>query len=196
MELRSAKRLITFAVLSLAALGTVLAGITLAEPSDDLVNLALGKPYTVTILERNEAMDKYEAAYPDTDGKELTDGVVAPKVNFYDPAWVGYLRQGGREVLIDLGAVVSISKVRVRFLAYKDAGISLPEIAEVSFSEDGQAFGEPVTLLPTEDETQAQAIVPFAAEFTGVRARYVKIAWSTNVWVFVDEIEVLGPKGQ
>lgn len=154
-------------------------------------NLALGRPYTITILDRNDQHVQIEASYPDTNGKELTDGVKAAKPDFKDAAFVGTLRQGGRDVVIDLGKSASINKVIARFLGDTSVGIMLPELVEVSFSNDGVKFSDPIMLDPTVD-AEGPVIVPYEGAFSGIKARFVKVTWVNNVWIFCDEIEVLG----
>jgi len=154
-------------------------------------NLALGRPYTITILDRNDQHVQIEASYPDTNGKELTDGIKAAEPKYADAAWVGTLRQGGRDVVIDLGKSASINKVIARFLGDTSVGIMLPELVEVSFSNDGVKFSDPIMLDPTVD-AEGPVIVPYEGAFSGIKARFVKVTWVNTVWIFCDEIEDLG----
>ncbi|MBE3576346.1 MAG: hypothetical protein IMX00_01385 [Limnochordales bacterium] len=180
-------------LLKLGAAGLLVIGLAFASVAAQAAttNLALGRPYKITILDQNDQFVKLEASYPDTNGKELTDGVKAAKPDFQDPAWVGTLRQGGRDVVIDLGKSATISKVVARFLADKSVGIGAPELVEVSFSSDGVKFSDPIMLQPTFD-AEGTVIVPFEGEFNNISARFVKVTWANDVWVFCDEIEVFG----
>src|SRR5690606_24869958 len=74
-----------------------------ADPRD----VAEGATYTVSARFPDPAYEQSErTSYPD-DGFELTDGVHA-SLDFTDPAWVGYLRQVSRDVVLDLGEVKTL----------------------------------------------------------------------------------------
>lgn len=193
MELISQSSRRPRSLFKLAAAGFLVSILAIATAAGEAstTNLALGRPYKITILDPNDQFIKLEGSYPDTNGKELTDGVKADQPNYKDAAWVGTLRQGGREVVIDLGKTAGVSKVIARFLNDISVGIMVPELVEVSFSSDGVNFGDPIRLEPTVN-VEGQAIVPFQGEFSGVNARFVKVTWVNEVWIFCDEIEVLG----
>lgn len=160
----------------------------------DAVNLALGKSYTIVTHTPNSDLEAIATKdYPDTNNAKLTDGKVAEKPDFQDPMFVGYLRQAGRDVIIDLGKKAAISEVSVRFLADPDVGINFPASAAVSFSEDGKVWSAPVS--KTIQESLVAEVL--ALSFKGANtARFVKVFFPVNVWVFTDEISVFGTWAQ
>lgn len=176
------------ATVASAAVALSFSAVALAEPT----NLALGRPYKVTVWEPNPDHEKIAATYPDTNNVELTDGNVDDSANLYNDAWVGFLRQGGRTVTIDLGREADLSKVLIRFLHAQGAGIGLPNMVQVSFSVDGTKYGPAMDLTPQEDVEKDTTVIPFAADLQGVKARYVQVSWDNPIWVFVDEIQVMG----
>lgn len=156
------------------------------------VNLALGKSYTVEAHAPDEGLANNEKAYPDTDGKEMTDGLRGKGQDFKESEWVGHLRQEGFTVVIDLGAVANVNRVVANFLAYPGAGIYLPEEMEVSFSTDGNSWTTAQSV--TVEAPEGNGVVAFTLDKAQAGARYVRVVVPTNVWVFVDEIEVWGTK--
>jgi len=155
------------------------------------VNLALGKPYTITIKDPVAAYQEIESRdYPDTNGVELTDGVKVDNPEDYrNPGFVGFLRQGGRDIVIDLGKNANVTSVTAHLMGNPSLGIGFPVQVVVSLSDDGKLWGPPMAVaLPD----------AFFAEFYTAQvriagsARYVKVFLPTNVWVFCDEIEVIG----
>lgn len=156
------------------------------------VNLALGKKYTVTIWTPNEDYQKkHEIAYPDTDGKELTDGQYA-ELDFKHAGWVGFLRQDGRSIVIDLESAANVASVVVSALSNPSVGINPPDYVEVSFSTDGKSWSQPASAKMSKLPMDAGKVT---FTYTGaVSARYVKVDIPASVWIFVDEIEVKGTK--
>ncbi|PWL44360.1 MAG: hypothetical protein DBY45_05825, partial [Clostridiales bacterium] len=86
------------------------------EPHGDHYNVALEKPYTIT-------PEASPSDVPDTDGRELTDGIRATLADQKDPAWFGfvwrYLPTGNQDeswplksVVIDLQDVKSVTNVQ------------------------------------------------------------------------------------
>lgn len=86
------------------------------EPHGDHYNVALEKPYTIT-------PEASPSDVPDTDGRELTDGIRATLADQKDPAWFGfvwrYLPTGNQDeswplksVVIDLQDVKSVTSVQ------------------------------------------------------------------------------------
>ena len=82
------------------------------------------------------------ATYPDTDGVELYDGLLASNVDYSDPAWTSWnLDTGGApQVIFDFGGQIRFSQVGLRFMNQPDAGIAAPESISVSYSLDGVNF--------------------------------------------------------
>lgn len=157
-----------------------------AEP----VVLSLGKAYTVTALEPVASYEEIATRdYPDPGNTKLTDGKFAEEVKFDDPGFVGYLRQAGRDIVIDLGREANISEIKVRLFNDPDVGIYHPRSASVSFSDDGKLWSTPIVKNLQETLEAEVTTVTFKTEAIG---RYVKVYFPVDVWVFTDEITVSG----
>jgi hypothetical protein len=154
-----------------------------AEPVHAETNLALGLPYWLS--------SQPSPTYPD-EGYELTDGVRG-RANFTDRAWQGHLREEFRAVTVDLGAPKPIASVRAGFLQETSAGIYLPDRVLLYTSVDGRDWSAPLSLGRASFGSVAD---PGRAEvaFEGLSrtARYVRLVFFTEVWVFIDEVEVWG----
>ena len=166
------------------ALMLVLTATALAEV------LSVGKAYTVKVLEPVASYEEIATRdYPDTDNTKLTDGKKAQEVDFKDPAFVGYLRQGGRDIVVDLGSEANISEVSIRLFADPDVGIYQPKSTSVSFSDDSKLWSAPISKNVPESLFAEVMTVTFKTDSIG---RYVKVHFPVEVWVFTDEITVSG----
>lgn len=175
-------------IILLLALVVASTGVVLA--AEEAEELSLGAYYTVTTLEPVASYHETETRdYPDMSLTKLTDGKMAEKAGYKDPAFVGYLRQKGRDIIIDLGAEADITEVIVRVLADPSVGIHFPASTAVSFSDDGQLWSEPISKnIP---ESLFAEILPVTFK-TASSGRYVKVFLPVNIWVFTDEITVKG----
>ena len=96
-------------------------------------NLATGCPYTYD--------PPFRAKYPDTDGRELTDGDVSH--GFGDGKSVGWAKWSmARDVtvIVDLGASRAIERVEAHVQGGGSASVEFPERVAVSVSEDGKSW--------------------------------------------------------
>ncbi|MBE3554289.1 MAG: DUF4855 domain-containing protein, partial [Thermicanus sp.] len=166
------------------------------------INLSLKKPYTVTIEWEDSYFHKLENDYPDS-GMELTDGVYGTLdwKNGSNP-WVGFLRQGGRWITIDLGEVRTIHSLSLDFLQRLEAGITVPEYVRYEVSLDGENWFEVGKVDTTVGSWEARPDSdPFLLKGLHVNARYVRAYFPTSVLHFIDEFAVYGepkadPKGK
>ncbi|MFD0958400.1 DUF4855 domain-containing protein [Paenibacillus chungangensis] len=162
-------------------------------------NLALGKPYHI-----NQPADPQYA----DNGNKLTDGIRGVTA-YEDEAWVGFYKGNNRDVVIDLGTNASIATIKANFLQATSGGIQYPNVVSISVSNNGDSWdllrheGAPAAFWLANpplyeyvwDGTEHG--VPGGNKHTAMAyARYVKISFTTNVWVFLDEIEVLGYDGK
>lgn len=171
-----------FGLLALVVLATSF-GSEEALAGAGMTNLAHGMPYWLSLPP--------EPSYPDQ-GNELTDGVKGGTV-FGQPAWQGHLREQFRVVTIDLQAVKPVREVVVGFLHDPSAGIFLPDRTLLQTSVDGHTWTAPVALAKHEFGTlTSPARYEAAFRNLDVAARYVRVVFFVEVWVFVDEIEVWG----
>lgn len=154
-----------------------------AEPVQAETNLALGLSYWLS--------SPPSPNYPDG-GNELTNGVKG-SANYTHPAWQGHLRDEFRVVTFDLGAPKPLTSVRAGFLYETGAGIYLPEQVLLYTSVNGHDWSEPLT-LSRNDFGQVKSPSRVEVAFTDLNrtARYVRLVFFTEVWVFIDEVEIFG----
>ncbi|WP_246059557.1 DUF4855 domain-containing protein [Paenibacillus lautus] len=171
--------------------------------SDDwgLSNLAQGLSYTIS--------QPPNSNYPDS-GNELTNGLFGG-TDFSNEQWQGhagsaYPEERSRTITLDLGRNKSIGSIRAHFLQDQGPGIYFPQNVAFSVSTNGQTWSTLATVSPppAQDAASAEFVrwsgsadgVPGKAGADKVYARYVKVEFPVNVWVFLDEIEVLGLDGK
>ncbi|MGZ9585476.1 DUF4855 domain-containing protein [Paenibacillus marinisediminis] len=169
-------------------------------PADGSKNLVAGMSYTISA--------PASEGYPDS-GQELTDGFFGG-TDMFDWKYQGHVNGGSRDVVFDLGAEKSIGMVRADFFEYGDAAILFPEKISVSVSDDGQTWipvGEANTIYPPgtfmkTSQTQmyvwngSKVGIPGHPGAAKAYARYVKVTFPVERFVFLDEIEVYGLDGK
>ncbi|MGN7382608.1 DUF4855 domain-containing protein [Paenibacillus sp. SAFN-117] len=166
-----------------------------------LSNLAQGLSYTISRPPNSN--------YPDS-GNELTNGLFGG-TDFRNEQWQGhagsaYPEERSRTITFDLGRNKSIGVVRAHFLQDQGPGIYFPQNVAFSVSTNGQTWSTLATVSPppAQDAASAEFVswsgvadgVPGKAGADKVYARYVKVEFPVNVWVFLDEIEILGIDGK
>ena len=156
------------------------------------IHRAKGKAYNYTVL-------PYEGS--DTGSKKLTDGVVGSSPRSRDE-WAGFYGTD-MDVTIDLGEVMSVTKVSCNLLKIiMDNGFP-PTQVEVAISKDGKDFKEAIAQpinYPLEGKWEVLSAV---ADFKTARARYVRVRARNagpcpvghpnageKTWFAVDEIVV------
>ncbi|SHE14629.1 F5/8 type C domain [Chlamydia abortus] len=147
--------------------------------------------------------------YPDN-GHKLTDGKYGDINSYTDGNWIAFLRGKPWEITIDLGENKSIGRIQSHYLYNNSAGIYTPNIVSYYVSEDGQNWApvkhmNSAVPLWTEKPPSGHDYV-WDGEQDGVPhpsknakmiyARYVKIAVTAQIWVFMDEIEIWGVDGK
>ncbi|MBQ9130997.1 MAG: DUF4855 domain-containing protein [Clostridia bacterium] len=157
-------------------------------------NLAAGKSYTV------EYDSKIDNAFPARAYKgesALTDGKLATRASYSDPAFLPLYRGTAVSVTIDLGEECAVSSVELRSLQMKSAGIQCARYVHVAVSTDGKAFGTVGSVYDAKSVTSATAgIITHAVTLDqSYTARYVKVTFSCDVYIYCDEIFVYGTKG-
>lgn len=141
--------------------------------------------------------DTAPIAYPDEDGKSLTDDVLATG-GYDDAGWAGfhyqcpdYIQNGYAWIKLDLGSAQSVGGVKT-YVATSTigSGIFLPTNIEVLVSEDGETFTSVGSVVPVDDATKNDTVVELG--FDAVTAQYIEIRISANGFAFVSEVEVFG----
>ncbi|MFD0619757.1 DUF4855 domain-containing protein [Paenibacillus sp. GCM10027629] len=171
-----------------------------AKDQPELRNLAAGTGYTWS--------EQPEPSYGDA-GNKLTDRKYGTTV-FTDPAWAGHLRKSTRSVVFDLGEKKSIARISANFLQDSSVGIAFPNTVSMYASNDGIQWGN-LAHIPSREVRWAD--VPASTQdyvwdgskdglakhhpnATMAYAQYVKVTFTTDVFVFVDEIEIWGTDGK
>ncbi len=148
-------------------------------------NRALNAVYTKS----DPYVENGVTSYPDSDDRELTDGVVGPE-DFRDAAWVGFAGEGSpRFVQVDLGMPCEIDEMGLAYLVYPAAGIGAPHSIKASYSADGKTFHQ----FGVVDQPDAREGVR-TARITGdaVTARFVRFEIEHAGWLFVSEVTANG----
>lgn len=105
--------------------------------------------------------------------------------------WTGYNRQYGRQVTVVLPEAKNLERVNLTFLQRKSMGITLPKWLEVEVSRDGKAWsyaGKALHDVPAmEEETVIRTL---AISLPEVEARYVRVSFPVEVFVFARQLEV------
>ncbi|WP_409345328.1 DUF4855 domain-containing protein [Paenibacillus sp. MBLB4367] len=195
------KRQFLPAIAALTILSSFQPALAAKEEPAQMRNLASGLSYRYS--------DPPSENYPDS-GTKLTDGKYADPSAFWDANWMAFLRGKTREITFDLGESKSIGRINAHFLYDHAAGIYTPNIASFYVSEDGtnwapvKHMNSPMPLWTP--STAAGYDYSWNGETDGVPhgdqhatmayARYVKIAVTTQIWVFMDEVEIWGADGK
>lgn len=157
-------------------------------------NLVLGMGYTLS--------EPPHPDYPDSTGTELTDGVMG-SWDMFHPTWQGHVDGSPtREVTFDLGEVKTITRVKASFFQSVSAAILYPDWMSVEISYDGEEWHE-LAEIPDTSEPDASSVtifgwygykdgVPGAPDADMVQARYVRVSFPVERFVFIGEVEVFG----
>lgn len=147
-------------------------------------NIALGRPYT--------SIMPADSSYPDTDGVELTDGMIGP-IDFTDPAWQGRATAKTYSFTIDLGSEQVIKEIRSDWLQDEGSGIFLPHVVNAAVSTDNVNFTTVGTARKPLLGDETLSFWYTLTDLSNVNGRYVRIQVSPGPnaeWTFLDEIEV------
>jgi hypothetical protein len=193
--------------LKVGMISTLLAGLcvnnvlaTDTEATAELQNIALHKPYTVIQTVHDKQLMAYEERTDGDNGQvkaELTDGKVATinpmaTSNFSNTNWVGYSRQVGRSVVIDLGKEMFVSRITGGFLQEREAAIDMPRYVNFFVSNDGETWYEAGKQKPDTSVSNLAERKEITEDKINVTARYVKVEFEVGMFSFVDEISVFG----
>jgi hypothetical protein len=151
-------------------------------------NLAAGKPYKLD--------PPFPARYPDTDDRELTDGLLTEE-GFGDGKTVGWLPQPVT-VLLDLKSVQTVDAVRVHAQGGGCAWVLYPESFTVLGSEEGVKWRLLREGAPEKQVTAAEKVGEELSELAWLRltfpaatARFIKLVFHPKSWLMLSEVEVL-----
>lgn len=160
-----------------------------AAAEDEIVSV--GKSYTV------EYETEIKNAYPKKEyisETKLTDGKTDFSARYSNEEWTEFYRGTAVKVTIDLGSVMSVSRVVLGELQHKLYGIYCSRYVEVQVSEDGGKFGfagrldDPEKIL-SDEVGRVEFDVALDQSY---KARYVRVIFSSDVFTLADEISVYG----
>lgn len=169
-----------------------------------------GSRYTVSEME-NASLSRI------TDGKIINQSSVHFGAGWESKAWnntsavksayMEIYRNDSRIITMDLGSVRAISQMRMHFGALESSGIYAPTDVTYYVSEDGVNYYE-IDEVTVDEATKdandsnitkdsgATYSVPYHLWFStskiNVNARYIKIIFPVNVYIFTDEVQVYG----
>ncbi len=164
-------------------------------PPGGMINLVQGKTYSVTsLVSTTYSFAPKEAKYYIAGA--LTDGIIGSSTNFADGVWQGYDHGGERSVTIDMGKVNTVHQLQERFFNEPSAGVYYPRRVKYALSmndSDWSVVGTVKSQFPsTTSATGAQTYVLSGLNY---QARYVRMTFVVDVWVFADEFQVFGNSG-
>lgn len=148
-------------------------------------NIALGAAYVVDV--------PAHASYPDTNGEQLTDGILGTPT-YGDGAWQGWFLSGSPLTLtVDLDNVMPLNRLAISFLQDLPVGVYLPPSVTFSVSDDNFTYSLAGNVAIPPSVTSSNQRVEYAINsLANVQGRYVKVEVhaNTNEWLFIDEIEI------
>ena len=130
---------------------------------------------------------------PDTESR-LTDGVLAQKATYSDPAWVRFTRGVARSILFDIGAIAALQEVRIRLLKEKETAVRLPNNVSFSASVNGVDFENVALIDRFHSESDADIVAVSAKIEPAVKARFLRVTFCCPVHIYIDQIEAIGTK--
>jgi len=156
-------------------------------------NLASGKPPVITLATGDQLQTSKENAI----AARLTDGVIGDGNWSANRAlYVDFLRNTARDVDIDLGGTSTVKELTFRAMQDSSAAIYLPDKVTFSLSNDG---GQTWAIVGTLTSSQAEIIDAKQSLFRlgglNYQANKVRVSFTVNIWVFVDELQVMGKTG-
>ena len=157
-------------------------------------NLLSGKKYAIIAygsMEETYCCPQYNT--PDTESR-LTDGVLAERATFEDPAWVRFSRGVARSIVFDIGGTASVSEFCIRLLKEKATAVRLPNNVDFAVSENGVDFETVAMLDDLHSDRESEVVIARAKLEPAVRARFVRVTFCCPVHVYIDQIEAIGKK--
>lgn len=106
--------------------------------------------------------------------------------------WTGFLRQKGRDILIDLGRMQSVSGVSMEFKQDASQGIYFPEYLKVSASADGASWYQLGEVQHGINPLEKSGNMVLSLSFPPFAAHYLKVSFPVDIYVFARHLVVRG----
>lgn len=131
-----------------------------------------------------------DPAYPDTDGRSLTNGKHGPEL--YSAEWQGRLAVGEYSFTIDLGSTRTITEINSSWFQVRQDYAFLPPRVKYLVSNDGTNYVEAASIDIPAAGPRMQAKW-YRAINLSTPGRYVKVVVDGGTaWTMIDEVEVRG----
>ncbi|MGE5380780.1 MAG: DUF4855 domain-containing protein [Methylocystaceae bacterium] len=141
-------------------------------------------PFTYRVSEQSPDISFRQIEYKNYSGP--VDGLTSR-----GEAWTGFLRQQGRDIIVDLGRLRPVNSCSLEFKQDASAGIYFPQYLEGSVSVDGSSWyylGQAGHQVDPNDKTVPTMKLSLA--FPPVNVRYIKLNFPVNVYVFTRHLTV------
>lgn len=107
--------------------------------------------------------------------------------------WTGFFRQGGRDITVDLKQARPVTKISFEFEQEAESGIYFPKNMDCSISMDGKAWYRLGQVRHNIDPSNTTVLSKnFTLTFQPVTARYVKLSFPVDVFVFARHLSITG----
>ncbi len=166
------------------------------EPIDKGENVALNKDYTIG--------GTLEGSYPDTDGIELTDGLIPESASYSEPGIVGfnpnsdfYKENGFAQIVVDLGGLFDITEIDVVASNLGNSGVNAPGTVKYAYSTNGTDFTE-IGEGKYDKDLSVIGINVINSVKAEAQARYIKVTFTKGAgnWMMISEVEVYGSEAE
>lgn len=169
-------------------------------PPPGMVNLSQGKQYTITPLFSTRYSFSAHSFNP-TEGTykisgQLTDGLIGSSTRYNDGQWQGYARGGARTIILDMGRVNTVEQIQERFIQVTQSDVYFPRRVTYSLSMNDSNWVVVGTLKSSMPlGSSVISTQTYKLSHLNYQARYVKMTFPVDIWVFADEFQVFGKKG-
>ncbi|MCQ2560083.1 MAG: DUF4855 domain-containing protein, partial [Clostridia bacterium] len=107
-------------------------------------------------------------------------------------SWLGYLRQDGRDITVDLGSIQNVDSVAMEFKQEGSSGIRLPAYVNVEVSLDGELWYQLGRITHNTMENGTSQIISLNLAFPSMNARYFKISFPVEIYTFIRHLRIDG----
>lgn len=158
-------------------------GLSLSQDTNEPTLGETGLMLSYRVLEHSP-----DAGFKNVESKKYrpVEGLLSQSDN-----WTGFLRQQGRDIVIDLGALNNVSGASMEFMQNAGLGIYLPKYIMGAVSTDGVSWYQLGRIYhgiePTDENVH---IVALSLTFPSVTARYIKLSFPVDVLVFARHLNI------
>ena len=154
--------------------------------NQDIDEPAVGEPDLVLSYRISEHSP--DAGFKNLEGKKYrpVQGLLSQSDD-----WTGFLRQQGRDIVIDLGGLNNISGASLEFMQNAGIGVYLPKYMMGAVSSDGVSWYQLGRtyhgIEPTDENVRTVAL---SLTFPSVTARYIKLSFPVDILVFARHLSI------